>query len=117
LTSPGGTAYGAAVLTATGNVYQAGQYSSFSHVTNVHAEQVALVLATMADDPDVLALAVASTGAPGPIEKREPVPIVRGEPPEGCSVLRILRLRISKTVSFAVSFLVFARFRLAVRLC
>ena len=50
----------------------------------------------------------------GPIEKREPVPIVRGEPPEGCSVLRILRLRISKTVSFAVSFLVFARFRLAV---
>lgn len=63
LTSPGGTAYGAAVLTASGNVYQAGQYSSFNHVTNMHAEQVALVLATMADDPDVLALAVASTGA------------------------------------------------------
>jgi cytidine deaminase len=63
LTSPGGTAYGAAVLTASGNVYQAGQYSSFNHVTNVHAEQVALVLATMADDPDLLALAVASTGS------------------------------------------------------
>jgi len=63
LTSPGGTAYGAAVLSAAGNLYQAGQYSSFNHVTNVHAEQVALILATMADDPDVLALAVASTGA------------------------------------------------------
>lgn len=63
LTSVGGTAYGAAVLTASGNVYHAGQYSSFNHVTNVHAEHVALVLATMADDPDVLALAVASTGA------------------------------------------------------
>lgn len=63
LTSPGGTAYGAAVLTASGNIYQAGQYSSFNHVTNVHAEQAALVQATMADDLDVLALAVASTGA------------------------------------------------------
>lgn len=66
LTSPGGTAYGAAVLTASGNIYQAGQYSSFNHITNHHAEQVALVQATMADDPHVLALAVASTG-------REPV--------------------------------------------
>lgn len=63
LTSPGGTAYGAAVLTASGNIYRAGQYSSFNHVTNVHAEQAALVMAAMADDPDVLALAVASTGA------------------------------------------------------
>ncbi|MBA2226676.1 MAG: hypothetical protein WHU94_07265 [Thermogemmata sp.] len=62
MTSPGGTAYGAAVLTVSGNVYQAGQYSSFNHMTNVHAEQAALVLAVMADDPDVLALAVASTG-------------------------------------------------------
>jgi cytidine deaminase len=63
LTSPGGTAYGAAVRTAAGTIYQAGQYSSFNHVTNVHAEQAVLVLATMADDPDVLALAVASTGS------------------------------------------------------
>lgn len=63
LTSPGGTAYGAAVLTTLDNVYQAGQYSSFNHVTNVHAEQIALIMATMAGDPDVLALAVASTGS------------------------------------------------------
>ncbi|MFO0878128.1 MAG: hypothetical protein U0840_12330 [Gemmataceae bacterium] len=62
LTSPGGTAYGAAVLSVSGQIHQAGQYSSFNHVTNVHAEQAVLVLATMADDPDVLALAVASTG-------------------------------------------------------
>jgi cytidine deaminase len=63
LSTPGGTAYGAAALTVNGGVYPAGQYSSFNHVTNVHAEQAALLLATMADDPDVLALAVASTGS------------------------------------------------------
>jgi cytidine deaminase len=63
LTSQRGTAYGAAVLTSSGQVYQAGQYSSFNHITNVHAEQAALLLATMAGDPDILALAVASTGA------------------------------------------------------
>lgn len=63
LTSPGGTAYGAAVLTLSGNVYSAGQYSSFNHVTNVHAEQAALVMAAMNDDPDVVALAVASNNS------------------------------------------------------
>jgi cytidine deaminase len=63
LTSPGGTSYGAAVLTLSGKVYGAGQYSSFNHVTNVHAEQAALVIAAMSDDPDVVALAVASSGS------------------------------------------------------
>lgn len=62
LTNPGSTSYGAAVFTAKGQIFQGGQYSSFNHVTNVHAEQVALILATMSDDPDVLALAVASNG-------------------------------------------------------
>ena len=62
LTKEGGVRYGAAVLTATGNIYSSGQYSSFSHSTNVHAEQAALVAATIAGEPDVLALAVASTG-------------------------------------------------------
>lgn len=62
LISPGGTAYGAAVLTSSGKVFSAGQYSSFNHVTNVHAEQAALVMAAMNDDPDVVALALASTG-------------------------------------------------------
>jgi hypothetical protein len=38
------------------------------------------------------------------IEKREPVSIVRGGPPEGVSFLRIFPLRISKTVSFTVYF-------------
>lgn len=61
LTSSGGTAYGAAVLTSSGKVFSAGQYSSFNHVTNVHAEQAALVMAVMNDDPDVVALALAST--------------------------------------------------------
>lgn len=62
LTSPGGTAYGASVLTLAGKVYSAGQYSSWNHVTNIHAEQAALLLATMSDDSDVIALALASTG-------------------------------------------------------
>ncbi|MCS7021142.1 MAG: hypothetical protein NZ703_05300 [Gemmataceae bacterium] len=61
LSGPAGTAYGAAVLTATGRTYQAAQYSSFNHITNIHAEQAALVLATMADDPDIVALALACT--------------------------------------------------------
>jgi hypothetical protein len=47
----------------------------------------------------------------GPIRKRGPVPIVRGEPPEGLSFLRILPLRISKTVSFHVFFSCFLVFR------
>ncbi|MEZ6141691.1 MAG: hypothetical protein R3B84_14055 [Zavarzinella sp.] len=62
LTNQSGTTYGAAVLTVLGKVYQAGQYSSFNHVTNIHAEQAVLLIATMADDPDVLALAIASNG-------------------------------------------------------
>lgn len=63
LASPGRTAYGVAVLPVSGNTYQAAQYPSSNHVTNVHAEQVALVQATMADDANVLEMAVASTGA------------------------------------------------------
>jgi len=65
-TGPGGTAYGCAVLTAEGDIFSSGQYSSFNHVTNVHAEQGALVLAAMADQHDVLALALSSTGSSSP---------------------------------------------------
>ena len=63
LTKPGGTRYGAAVLTSSGRIFRAGQYSSFNHVTNVHAEMAAIVLATMSGDPDITCLAIASTGA------------------------------------------------------
>jgi cytidine deaminase/predicted nucleotidyltransferase len=63
LTSPGGTRYGAAVRTRDGQIFSAGQYSSWNHVTNVHAEQGALVMAAMNDCPDVVALAVASTSS------------------------------------------------------
>ncbi|MCA9107814.1 MAG: hypothetical protein KDA83_20555 [Planctomycetales bacterium] len=62
-TAPGGTRYGAAVLTAGGRVYDSGQYSSFNHCTNIHAEQGAILLATMTGEPDIIALAVASTGS------------------------------------------------------
>ena len=60
VTSPGSTAYGAAALSVTGRIYSSGQYSSYNHVTNVHAEQAALLMATMSGDPVVVALAVAS---------------------------------------------------------
>lgn len=63
LSGAGGTRYGAAVLTASGRIFEAGQYSSFNHQTGVHAEQAALVAAVAAGCPDVLALAVASTKA------------------------------------------------------
>jgi cytidine deaminase len=90
LTSVGGTAYGAAVLTASGNIYKAGQYSSFNHVTNVHAEHVALVLATMGDDPDVLALAVASTGAE-PITRNYAAPARSALPAPARACLQVPR--------------------------
>lgn len=63
LTKEGGVRYGAAVFTSTGEILSSGQYSSFNHSINVHAEHGALVLAAMSGTPDVVALAVASTGA------------------------------------------------------
>ena len=65
LTKPGGTAYGAAVLTAEGAIHTAGQYSSFNHVTNIHAEMAAVVMATMSGQPDIVALALVSSGVSG----------------------------------------------------
>jgi cytidine deaminase len=64
LTKPGDTRYGAAVLTASGKTFNAGQYSSFNHITNVHAEMAAIIIATMAGEPDVVALALVCTGFP-----------------------------------------------------
>ena len=61
LSREGGTRYGAAALTRSGRVFTSGQYSSYNHVTNVHAEQAVLVKAASAGDADVVALAVAST--------------------------------------------------------
>lgn len=63
LTKQGSTQYGAAVLTASGQMYHAGQYSSFNHITNIHAEMAAVLMATMAGDSEVVALALTSTGA------------------------------------------------------
>jgi cytidine deaminase len=63
LTKPDGVRYGAAVLAQNGIIYQSGQYSSFNHATNVHAEQAALVLATMAGHPNITALAVSSNNS------------------------------------------------------
>lgn len=64
LTGDKGTRYGAAVRSAsTGRIFAAGQYSSFNHSTNVHAEMNALARAAAAGEPDVDLLAVASTSA------------------------------------------------------
>lgn len=68
LTKEGGVSYGAAVLTRGGRIFQSGQYSSFNHSTNVHAECGALLTATMQGYPDVIALALAST-TPGEIAR------------------------------------------------
>ncbi|MDR2094771.1 MAG: hypothetical protein LBP76_04550 [Treponema sp.] len=63
LTGPGGVRYGAAVLCADGHIYTAGQYSSFNHSTNIHAEQGALLQAAMGGSFPVRVLALASTDA------------------------------------------------------
>lgn len=62
LTKAGGTRYGAAVITATGQIFSAGQYSSFNHSTNIHAEMGALAMAAASGDADVTALLLVSTG-------------------------------------------------------
>ena len=61
MTKEGGVRYGAAALTADDRTFLSGQYSSFNHVTNVHAEQAVLAAAAAAGLADVVALAVAST--------------------------------------------------------
>lgn len=53
--------YGAAVLTKNGNIYSSGQYSSFNHITSIHAEMGAIILATMARDPNIIALALGTS--------------------------------------------------------
>ena len=50
--------YGAAVLTKSGKIYSAGQYSSHNHITSIHAEMAAVILATMSGEANILALAL-----------------------------------------------------------
>lgn len=63
LTKPGGVRYGAAVYTSSGRIHRSGQYSSFNHSTNIHAEMGALAIAAAAGDPDVRALLLVSSAA------------------------------------------------------
>lgn len=63
LAKDGGVRYGAAVLCRDDSVFTAGQYSSYNHITNIHAEQGAILLATMAGKQDILALALATSRA------------------------------------------------------
>lgn len=66
LTKSGGNSYGAAVITLSGKIYCAGQYSSFNHITNIHAEMAAVLVATMSGDSDIYAIAVLSEKAVQP---------------------------------------------------
>ena len=60
LTGNKGTRYGAAVRSfSTGRIFTSGQYSSFNHSTNIHAEMGALMQAAMAGEPDVDVLCIA----------------------------------------------------------
>lgn len=64
LTSNKGTRYGAAVRSvSTGRIFAAGQYSSFNHSTNMHAEMNVLAQAAIAGEPDVDILAITSTSS------------------------------------------------------
>lgn len=74
LTGNGGTRYGAAVRSAaTGKVFTAGQYSSYNHATNIHAEMNVLCHAATAGEPDIDVLAIASTSS----EKATPCGVCR----------------------------------------
>lgn len=53
--------YGAAVLTKSGKIYSSGQYSSFNHITSIHAEMGAIICATMNGEPEIEALALSSS--------------------------------------------------------
>ena len=60
LTGDRGTRCGAAVrVAATGEIITAGQYSSFNHSTNIHAEMNVLAHAAMRGKPDIDVLAIA----------------------------------------------------------
>ena len=60
LTGVRGTRYGAAARSAlSGKVFTAGQYSSFNHSTNMHAEMNVLSFAANSGEPDVDVLAIA----------------------------------------------------------
>ena len=63
LTKEGGTRYGAAVLTTKGTIFSSGQYSSFNHSTNIHAEMNVVSMAAAAGEPDVVALALATNSS------------------------------------------------------
>lgn len=58
LTQPSAQRHGAAVATQSGKIYAAGQYSSFNHMTNIHAEMGAVLMATMQGDPAITMLAL-----------------------------------------------------------
>jgi len=61
LTSEKGTRYGAAVLLEDGTIYYAGQYSSFDHRLNIHAEMNALITPLVNGEKDIKALGIVST--------------------------------------------------------
>lgn len=60
-TSDSATRYGAASLLTDGTIYYAGQYSSFDHRLNIHAEMNALIAPLLDNKKDIKALGIIST--------------------------------------------------------
>ena len=60
-TRDGASGYGAAVLTAAGNIYYGGQYSTFEHRLGVHAEMATLLNALMDGARDITHIGIASS--------------------------------------------------------
>jgi cytidine deaminase len=54
------TGYGAAILTKKGNIYYAGQYSSFDHRMNIHAEMSAFIIALSCGDTEITDIGIVS---------------------------------------------------------
>ncbi|HCR52189.1 TPA: hypothetical protein DIV48_00900 [Candidatus Kaiserbacteria bacterium] len=63
-TRDGASGYGAALLTASGNIYYGGQYSTFEHRLGVHAEMGVLLNALMDGAKDITHLGLVSTKSP-----------------------------------------------------
>lgn len=60
-TSNTSTAYGSCVVTESGKIFWGGQYGSYDHRNNVHAEMVAIISALMQNKEPIIYLGILST--------------------------------------------------------
>ncbi len=91
----GASDYGACVVTEEGKVYFTGQYSSFEHQTNIHAEMAAVITTLMRDKSPITHLGLASS-------KHRTVAC------EVCGICRQFLQEISDMLKFDLRILTFA---------